>query len=174
MHTQSKTPTPQATHPTEILPFAPDITDEKTIWTGTSSQIVNLGTYILCTLTSWLILPIFLAIWAYLEIADRRYELTSERLRIYSGVLSRRIDDMELYRVKDTCFVEPFFDRLFGLGNVELHTSDPSTPVITINAVKHARELREKIRHAVEAARERKGVKEIDQYSFNPIKLVQH
>ena len=38
----------------------------------------------------------------YLETRFTRFEITSERIRITTGVLSRRMEELELYRVKDT------------------------------------------------------------------------
>jgi hypothetical protein len=35
---------------------------EETIWRGTSSQLKNLGLFILCGLFCWLIVPIFIAL----------------------------------------------------------------------------------------------------------------
>jgi uncharacterized membrane protein YdbT with pleckstrin-like domain len=124
--------------------------DENFAWQGSPSQVTNMGTFIVWGL---LALTFFLApisagviIWKYLVVKNRRYELTSQRFRCHSGVLSKTTDDIELYRVKDTKFEQPFFLRLFGLGNVKLMSSDLSTPVVTIEAVPNARELRETIK----------------------------
>lgn len=135
---------------------------EETIWEGKSSQIVNLGAFIFCTLTCILIIPIFIGLWKWLTVKCRTYKITTERLHIQQGVLSRRSDELELYRVKDITFVQPFFLRLFGLGSLILATSDRSTPYVHIQAIKNANELKRKIRDLVEKLRTAKGVKEVD------------
>src|SRR5687767_14985829 len=101
---------------------------EKTLWTGSSSQVVNFKLFVLSALFCWLIIPIFIALWRYLETRTRKYEVTSERIRLTSGVLSRRTDDFELYRVKDSTLEQPFFLRLFGLSTLSLRTSDATHP----------------------------------------------
>ena len=58
--------------------------------------------------------------------------------------------------------MQPPFIRLFGRGNVELITSDRTTPVLTLSAVTKPDELRESIRRHVDAERRRKGVREMD------------
>ena len=78
------------------------------------------------------------------------------------GVFSRRTDSLELYRVKDASFVQPFVMRLVGIGIVELETSDATTPVLQIRGVPDADALRERILKAVDAVRDRKGVRELD------------
>jgi uncharacterized membrane protein YdbT with pleckstrin-like domain len=84
-------------------------------------------------------------------------------------VFSRRTDSLELYRVKDASFVQPFVMRLVGIGNVELETSDATTPVVVIRGVPDADSLREKILGAVDAVRDRKGVREVDFGARPPI-----
>ncbi len=87
------------------------------------------------------------------------YELTSERIKITRGILTKRTDEVELYRVKDATLVEPVLLRAFSLGNIELATNDASTPSLTLAAVPDAKNLREQLRAGIEACRDRKGVK---------------
>jgi hypothetical protein len=69
---------------------------------------------------------------------------------------------MELYRVKDTTLHEPFFLRLVSLGNVEIVSSDKSTPVLVLPALRNAEALRQQIRKHVEEMRTQKRVRELD------------
>ena len=149
--------------------------DEQVVWTGHPAQIINLGVYLLCGVLAGLavvvgyalddrlallaILPVAVAAWKWLDTRCQVYELTTERLRRRTGVLSRRTDDLELYRVKDTTLLEPFFLRLFSLGHVVVTTNDTTTPTLVIPAVPGASALREQIRRYVEARRAAKGVR---------------
>jgi membrane protein YdbS with pleckstrin-like domain len=146
-------------------PFLPKSKNqEESLWTGRPSQIVNLVSFILCGLTCWLIIPLFVALKNWLTIKCTTYELTNQRFRTTRGVLSRRIDELELYRVKDTSLVQPFFLRLFSRANIVMTTSDASTPLVTIEAIQYedAVRLRETIRLHVEELRDRKRVRQID------------
>jgi membrane protein YdbS with pleckstrin-like domain len=135
---------------------------EGTIWGGRPSQVVNLGVYILCGLTCWLVVPVIIAVWKWLETRSTAYELTAERLRVTTGMLSRRTDEVELYRVKDTVLLEPFALRLFQLGTVVLRTSDVTTPKVSLQGIPNARQVQEAIRARVEIMRDRKRVREVD------------
>jgi len=132
--------------------------DESTVWQGRPSQVVNFKYYLACLL----IIPIPFAFWKWLQTRCFSYELTTQRLRIAQGVFSRTTDELELYRIKDLSLVQPFFLRLFSLGNVVLLTSDRSTPKLTIEAVADAGDLHEKLRRLVEELRDRKRVREVD------------
>jgi uncharacterized membrane protein YdbT with pleckstrin-like domain len=137
------------------------MSQEQTVWSGTSSQILNLGTYILCILLFWMILPIFIGIWKYMVVRATKYELTTQRLRLRTGVLNKEINELELYRVKDFRIEQPLFLRLFSVSNIVILTSDSSHAVVCIRAVVGAEDLMSKIRENVEIMR-RNRVREVD------------
>jgi len=123
-----------------------------------SPEIRNLSPYILVLLA----VPIFIAAKRYLQTKCTAYELTNERLKTTEGVFSKVTDTLEFYRVKDIETRQPFLYRLCGIENVQLNTSDSSSPVVFIEAVPHHTGLADKIRNQVEAIRQQKGVREID------------
>jgi membrane protein YdbS with pleckstrin-like domain len=157
--------------------------EEQTVWKGSSSQALYLRRYVLCILLAclaapiayalwkpmgrnalgvgacWLILPIFYALWTWLQVRSRQYEVTTERIRVRTGIFSKRTEDLELYRVKDYELVEPFWLRVFGAGTIRLTTHDATNPELVIEAVPRASALRDEIRKHVEACRGRKGVR---------------
>jgi uncharacterized membrane protein YdbT with pleckstrin-like domain len=135
---------------------------EKELWRGTPSQLVNLPWYVLWILLFWLVIPLLVLLWQWLVIRNTVYELTSERLKLRRGVLNKHLDEVELYRVRDYKLEQPFFLRLFGLGNILLQTSDRSHPSVRLRAIRDGEQLYERVRAAVEESRARKGVRELD------------
>lgn len=136
--------------------------DETLVWRGSPSHVSQLGTYVLCVLFCWLIVPIFIAIWKWIVLRTRRYELTNQRLFYSWGVFSKHHEELEVYRIKDFRVEEPFLYRIFGKGNVILQTSDRSTPDFVMEAVARPRDLADKIRQQVEQRRDEKRVRELD------------
>ena len=136
--------------------------EETIIWKGHPSHVKDLGFHVVCGLFAWLVLPLGFMLWRFLTTKFTEYEITSERLRITKGVLSKRMDETELYRVKDTSIDQPFFLRLFKLANLELSSSDSSTPHVTLFAIADARVTRENLRGCIEKMRIKRGVREID------------
>jgi membrane protein YdbS with pleckstrin-like domain len=135
---------------------------EGVVWRGTSSQWKNFGVYLLCGLFCWLIVPIFFALARYLQTKRKIFELTTQRLKITSGVFSKVTDTLELYRVKDIETRQPFLSRLVGVENVQMNTSDTSSPFVLIDAVPSSVGLADKLRNQVEIIRQQKRVREID------------
>ncbi len=93
----------------------------------------------------------------FLSITER-YVLTTERVRIYRGLIGRSIDDIELVRLQDIDFTQNAGERMFGIGDIHLRGADPSTPEVTLRNVHQPEEVRELIRRAWLDARKRYGV----------------
>ena len=164
--------------PREINDAIFRIMPEQTIWTGSPSQVKNSLAFFFCALATvgifylsfwkWIPgvgfagIPVIYALCRWLAVGAHRFELTSERLLTSRGFLSRTTDCLELYRVKDMRIVEPFRLRLFGLENVELMTSDETSPVIVVDHIPSSLRLADKIRAQVEACRVTKGTREVE------------
>ena len=130
--------------------------EEKQLYIGRPSQILNILSFILWSWT--LIVPIII----YLKTRFTVYEVTDERIKLKTGILSQEIDECELYRIRDYKIVKPFFQRIFGLGNIELITSDRSNLRINLNGIKDPENLYNLIRDNVEKVRKKTGTREID------------
>jgi len=135
---------------------------EEIVWRGTSSQWKNFGVFLLCGLLCWLLVPIFFALARFLQTKCKVFELTTQRFKITSGVFTKKIETLELYRVKDIETRQPFLSRLVGVENVQLNTSDTSSPFVFIEAVPSSVGLADKLRNQVEIIRQQKRVREID------------
>ena len=135
---------------------------EEIVWRGTSSQWKNFGVYLLCGLFCWLIVPIGFAVARYLQTKCRVFELTTQRFKITHGVFTKTTDTLELYRVKDIQTQQPFLSRLVGIENVQMTTSDASSPTVLVNAVPSSVGFADKLRNRVEIIRQQKRVREVD------------
>ena len=124
---------------------------EVTIHQCTPSQIVNLKSFFLAGLavagivvlailtdaTIWyffLVLPFFYALWKWIEVRSTKFTLTDQRLIVASGVFTKRTNETELYRVRDTAIEEPFFYRMFGVGNIIIYSTDEAEGKLHFNA----------------------------------------
>ena len=132
------------------------VTEEKQLYIGRPSQILNIISFILW---SW---TLFIPLIIYLKTRFTVYEVTNQRIKLKTGILNQEIDECELYRVRDYKVVKPFFQRIFGLGKIELVTSDRSNSNINLNGIKFPENLYNLIRDNVEKIRRKTGTREID------------
>jgi uncharacterized membrane protein YdbT with pleckstrin-like domain len=164
------------------VPAAPP---ETFLWSGHTSQWTHFWFYFFCILLAGgigfaatvfglatagigalgyiaLVIPLLMWLIRWWMTKSTTYELTTQRLRIRTGILNRRIDELELYRVKDYSVEQPFLLRMVGLGNLTMMTSDLSTPTLAMRAIPGVESVREQLRNAVQHERDRKRVRELD------------
>ena len=135
---------------------------EEIVWRGTSSQWKNFWVYLLCGLFCWLLVPIIFALVYYFRTRCKVFELTTQRFKITAGVFNKITETLELYRVKDIETRQPFFSRLVGVEDVQMTTSDASSPIVLVDAIPSSVGFADKLRHQVEPIRQQKRVREID------------
>ena len=151
---------------------------ETVLWKGHTSQWVHFWYYFFCALLAAgalagvpftaglsavaLVVPVCMWMVRWWITRTTVYELTTQRMKVTRGILNRRLDELELFRVKDYVMDQPLFLRLVGLGNLTLVTSDASTSRIVLRAIADVQAVRETLRTAVQSERDRKRVRELD------------
>ena len=130
--------------------------EENIVWQGRSSQISNIPYFILF---SWTVL---LPIVRYLKTRFVHYSVSTERLIVKEGIFSQSINEIELYRVRDYSIFKPFFLRIFGLGHLEIISSDRTNPTLRLKAIKEPENVMKVLRDHVERARKATQTREVD------------
>lgn len=125
---------------------------EQTLWQGSPSAAQDFWLNLSCLL----VLPIPWALWRWVQRRSNRIEITTERVRITQGIFTKRTDELELYRVRDLTFFQPFILGICGRGNLQLNTDDVTTPVVLLPCIPSDQSLRDQLRKAVETCRDRK------------------
>jgi uncharacterized membrane protein YdbT with pleckstrin-like domain len=90
-----------------------------------------------------------------------RYTLTSERLIVKRGILSKIVDDVELYRIRDTRTEQTFWERLLDIGTIEVNGTD-QTGTLLITKISNPHEKREAIRRLSEESKRQRNVRVIE------------
>jgi membrane protein YdbS with pleckstrin-like domain len=151
---------------------------EKDIWSANPSLWIGFRTYFWCGLLSlvcliaaamfsgWALLGIlwFIVIVGIrvLRIKAIHYHLTSQRLRVTHGILSRKIVEIELFRVRDLTIEQSFIQRLLTLGTVKAISTDEDAQTILLSGIKDAVNVKEKLRRFVMESRKATGTRDMD------------
>jgi hypothetical protein len=90
----------------------------------------------------------------FLSISER-YTVTTERVRIRRGLLSKDHEDIELIRIQDIDHSQQFTERMVNIGDVVLHSTDASIGEVRLRNVSDPDEVHEIIRRAMLDARRR-------------------
>jgi len=102
-----------------------------------------------------------LAGYRFIYIRNIRYEISPEIIRISRGLFFKRIDQVELFRVKDYILTRPLLLQLFGLMDLELKSTDPVNPVIWLRGIPFS-DLVDIIRDRVQEGRQHNRIYEIN------------
>ena len=78
--------------------------------------------------------------------------LNQDSLEIETGLVSRNIDNLQLFRIRDLRLRQSLLGRLLGVGDVEVTSTDQSTPHLVIRGVAAPRALYDALREGVAAS----------------------
>ena len=90
------------------------------------------------------------------------YKITNYRIDIERGLLSKRIDTLELWHVDDIKLQQSFLDRMLGVGTMTVYSGDDTTPELPIRGLPGARPLFESVKQRVIAVKRQRGVVKMD------------
>jgi membrane protein YdbS with pleckstrin-like domain len=74
------------------------------------------------------------------------------------GLLSKRIDVVQLWRVKDVSYKQSLIDRMLSIAHIQIVTSDATNPNFEIVGMPASRKLFEQLRDSIEIQRQAKNV----------------
>ncbi len=83
---------------------------------------------------------------AWIRLRSTMYTVTTQRVLTEQGIFSKTVNEIDLRYVEDSSFSQSFIQRLLGIGNVLLMSSDKTTPHYVLRAIKDPRGVRETIR----------------------------
>jgi membrane protein YdbS with pleckstrin-like domain len=132
---------------------APNDADERVLFDGYGAIVPSIGSLLLMifTLGLWLI-P------SWWRSRSRHFRLTTRRVVVETGVLGKRLEQVDLYRVSDYTVERPFGQRILGTGNIVLRTLDRTSPTVAIEGIRtDVVALYESIRAATEAEKAKRG-----------------
>ena len=91
-----------------------------------------------------------------LPISFTKYSLSGgEAPRIFreTGLFNLKEEEVLLYRVRAITLTRSFFQRIFGVGTVSLHSSDKTTPTLDLVNISKSKDVKELIFSKVEQAK---------------------
>jgi uncharacterized membrane protein YdbT with pleckstrin-like domain len=83
---------------------------------------------------------------AIARVRNTHYKVTNQRIVIESGVFSRSLEEIDMRTVDDSEFHQPFLERIFGIGDVLIVSTDKVAPRLALHGIRDPRNTRELIR----------------------------
>jgi membrane protein YdbS with pleckstrin-like domain len=86
------------------------------------------------------------------------FRVSTTNIETEYGILTKKIDVLELWRCRDVRYRQSLLDRILGIAHIEIFTADVTTPQLAIVGVPASRELFENIRDSIEIQRQSRNV----------------
>lgn len=97
-------------------------------------------------------------IWCGLPWTFTKYGFSDDRLFVETGLLTTRLYDSRLYRVTNISVSRTLIQKIFGLGNIHIDTTDKDLGCFDLVNIKNCLDVKEKLSEAVEQERIRNKV----------------
>jgi membrane protein YdbS with pleckstrin-like domain len=164
-----------------IAPRGGDGDREEVLWEGRFSKLAMIGAWVAAaafTLLAlivgfiakfqsqgwWITLGTIAAVWIFLILRllymqyTVHYTLTNQRFVHERGLLWRQVDRIETIDIDDVTFQQGPVQRMLGVGTVQLHSSDQTTPEFQLIGIENVRDVAAKIDEARRKERRKRGV----------------
>jgi uncharacterized membrane protein YdbT with pleckstrin-like domain len=125
----------------QALAAAKEAEVETVLFTGHPAVIYSAGQWVAVVLTlglAW--------IYYWLKAIGTRYEITSQRVRIEHGILSKTKDSVEVFRIDHFDLHKPLGMRLLGHCLLHLRSSDTSFATVILYGIPGLEKLADALR----------------------------
>lgn len=102
-----------------------------------------------------------------LTIKRTRYRISNYRIDREIGLLSKKIETLELWHVEDIQFYQSLGDRLLRVGTITVISHDDTTPRLELRSLPSPRPLFETLKNRVIAVKRQRGVIKLDGGGFS-------
>ncbi len=96
-----------------------------------------------------------IAIVVHIELRRRStaYRISTRTIDFETGLLSRTIDTLQLWRVRDVQFEQGLTERMLGIATIRIYTSSAEKPEFVLTGLGDARKVFDDVKAAVDASR---------------------
>ncbi len=124
----------------------------------TESQSWTVGGYRIIAGFGLGLIVVLILVIKVVRLKVTRYEVSPDRIEWSRGILDRRVDNIDMFRVIDLKMRRSVLDCIFGIGTVGLITTDKTDPKFEFEKIHRSRELYDIIKKASLEADQRTGV----------------
>jgi len=122
--------------------------EQLSIFKLSDAQAVTFAQYRAIIGTGLAILVVLILLYKTVKLQMTYYEITADRIEFSRGILDRKVDNLDMFRVVDLSLRRSILDCIVGIGSVTLLTTDKTDPEFTFEKIRHPRKLYDTIKRA--------------------------
>jgi membrane protein YdbS with pleckstrin-like domain len=109
-----------------------------------------------------IVIALLAIVLPWLIIRSTRYRITNYRIDFERGILTKRIDTLELWHVDDIKFEQGLLDRMMNVGSIIVLSNDKTTPRLELHGVPNPRQIFDSLKERIIAVKRQRGVVKMD------------
>ncbi|MFC5472245.1 PH domain-containing protein [Cohnella suwonensis] len=90
-----------------------------------------------------------------------RYQITERRVIVERGILTKKREEIQLYRVRDISVKRNLLERILKFGDITIHSTDATNPTYTLRNIRGSVEVSDLLSQASETARIKNKAQEL-------------
>ncbi len=96
--------------------------------------------------------------WLFAVRRSVRYNANTRTIDVETGIFSKTIETMQLWKVRDVEFHQSLLDRILNVAHIKVFTHDVTTPTLLMWGVPESREIFDRLKNSIELARQARNV----------------
>ncbi len=121
---------------------------EETFFEGKSVLKGHMGLFLIGLLLTPLGVGLFILLWLFLKIKTQTYRITNLLIEHETGLITRKHNSLDNWRIKDIQLNQNFFDRFYKTGTISVVSIDKLTPVLVLKGLPDAKSVYENLKVA--------------------------
>jgi len=91
-------------------------------------------------------------VWKVLTVYNEEYIFNEDRLIVNTGVLNKKSDFLEYYRIKDYTLTRSLTERIFSLCTISIISTDRTNPMLNLSYIKNFSNREPSFRNAIDVS----------------------
>jgi membrane protein YdbS with pleckstrin-like domain len=109
-----------------------------------------------------IVLALIVIVTPWVLLRATRYRISNYRIDYERGILTKKIDTLELWHVDDITFEQGIIDRMCNVGSILIMSNDKTTPRLELHGVPNPRSIFDSLKQRVIAVKRQRGVIKMD------------
>jgi membrane protein YdbS with pleckstrin-like domain len=128
------------------------------IYEGYPSWKAWFWSYVFAGVLSLVLVGLVWMLFLNLHRKNKRYRITDRTIDYEVGILSKRVETLQLWRVQDIEFRQSFMHRLLGIATIHLITKDLMSPELSLRGLPASREIFDRLKDACDLSRQQRVI----------------
>ncbi|RKP58042.1 PH domain-containing protein [Cohnella endophytica] len=90
-----------------------------------------------------------------------RYQITERRIIVEKGILTKKREEIQLYRIRDISLKRNLLERILKIGDITVLSTDTTSPNYTLRNIRNSVDISDLLSQSAEAARIKNRAQEL-------------